>query len=416
MSSPFKINLKKLIYIQIIYNCFIKFFITDFGFPSFFNYVTDAITIVLLIVLVKSQNYKIKKVPPLLFAILLFVVNIISFIMDLSSPILFIWGFRNIYRFFLFFYACSIILDKDDVFKIFEILEKILLVNFVICIYEFVIKHVDYDFLGGSFGNGVEGGNAPLNILMILVSSYVVVMYLNKKKPLHEVIFISILCFAVAIVAEMKMFFFEYIILFVCAMLFIKKNWKIVLFATIVIIMGTIAATMYGKMYSNNINFLSIDFIRDYAFERTYGGATDINRLTAIHIINDRIFINNLKYKWIGLGLGNAETGAYSFITSTFYNLYGERIKYNWFSHAFMYVESGYIGLGLYVMFFVKIFIDSIKKRKSDLIYQLSIIVSIISIIMIVYNNTMRVESMGYVLFALLTIPYLKKGKKICQK
>lgn len=416
MSSSLKINLKGLVYIQIIYNCFVKFFIIDLGFPSFFNYVTDIITFVILLILMKNQDCRIKKVPPLIFAVLLFALNIFSFIIDFSSPILFIWGFRNIYRFFLFFYACSIILDREDVFKIFEILEKILLLNFVICAYEFGIKHIDYDFLGGSFGNGVEGGNAPLNILMIIVSSYVVVMYLHKRKSLREVVFISALCFAIAIVAEMKIFFFEYIILFVCTMLFIKKNWKIVLFSVVVIGMGAIAATMYGKMYSNNMNFLSVEFIKDYAFERTYGGATDINRLSAIHIINDRIFKENMKYQWIGLGLGNAETGAYSFITSSFYNLYGERIKYNWFSHAFMYVESGYIGLALYFLFFVKIFIDSIKKRKEDVIFQLSIIVSIICIIMIVYNNTLRVESIGYTLFALLTIPYLKERKKICQK
>lgn len=413
MRSLFKLNLKSLIYIQIIYNCVIKFFITDLHFPSFFNYVTDAITIIILLFLVKSQNYKIKKIPPLIFAVLLFGVNTISFILDLSSPLLFLWGFRNIYRFFLFFYCSVIILDQKDILNIFEILEKILLINFAVCIFEFLVKHVDYDFLGGLFGNGIEGGNAPLNILMILVSSYVVVMYLYKKKPLHEVLFISILCFAIAIVAEMKIFFFEYIILFICTMLFIKKNWKIVLFAIIVIFIGAVAANTYGKMYSNNMNFLSWEFIKDYAFERTYGGATDINRLSAISIINERIFEDNVKYQWIGLGMGNAETGAYSFITSSFYDLYGERIKYNWFSHAFMYVESGYIGLLLYSLFFIKIFIDSVKRRKEDVIFQLSIIVSTICIMMIVYNNTLRVESMGYTLFALLTIPYLKKGKKV---
>ena len=410
MVSSIKINLKSLIYIQIIYNCFIKFFVVDIGIPSFFNYVTDIITAFLLLMLVKSQNYKIKKVKPLIYAVVLLLLNIVSFVLDFSSPILFIWGFRNIYRFYIFFYTCYFILDYEDVFKIFEILEKILIINFFVCAFEYFIRHIDYDFLGGLFGNGVEGGNAPLNILMILVSGYVVLMYLYKKKSLNEVIFISVSCFAIAIVAEMKMFFFEYIVLFICVMLFIKKDLKIVIFSLSVIIIGVIAASAYGKMYSNNLNFLSIDFIKDYAFERTYGGATDINRLSAISIINERIYDSNLKYRLIGMGLGNAETGAYSFITSSFYNMYGERIKYNWFSHAFMYVESGYIGLLLYVMFFIRILRDSIKRRQEGIIYQLSIIVSAICLMMIIYNNTLRVESMGYTLFALLTIPYLKKG------
>lgn len=416
MVSSFKISLKQLIYIQIIYNCFIKFFVIDLHLPSFLNYVTDAITVVLLLTVMKKQKGKLKKIPPLVCVILLFFVNTISFIIDLSSPVLFVWGFRNIYRFFIFFYCCCILLDYDDIFRIFEILEKILIVNFLICIFEFFINHIDYDFLGGLFGNGVEGGNAPLNILMVVVSSYVVVLYLYKKKTLREVVFISIGCFLIAIIAEMKIFFFEYIILFIFTMLFIKKNWKIVLFAAMVMGLGTVAVILYGKMYSNNMNFLSWEFVKDYAFERTYGGATDINRLSAISIINERIFEDNLKYKWMGVGMGNAETGSYSFITSPFYNMYGERIKYNWFSHAFMYVESGYLGLMLYSAFFIKIFIDSVRKRKESVIYQLSIIVSTVCILMIVYNNTLRVESMGYALFALLSIPYLKKGKELCQK
>lgn len=403
-------NLKSLIFIQIIYNCIVKFLVIDLHFPSFLNYISDVITIFLIINLIKNCNFKIKKIPSLMFILLLFIINVVSFILDFSSPLLFLWGFRNIYRFFLFFYCSVILLEYDDIFKIFEILEKILIINFIVCAFEFFIRNIDYDFLGGLFGNGIEGGNAPLNILMIIVCCYVVILYFYKEKPLYEVIVISVLCFFIAIVAEMKIFFFEYIILLSCVMILIKKSIKTMLFMTFISIIVIFAATMYGKMYSNNINFLSFDFIKDYAFERTYGGATDINRLSAISIINERIFKDNLKYKWIGLGMGNAETSSFSFLNSNFYNLYGERVKYNWFSHAFMYVESGYLGLICYVYFFVKIFIDSIKRN--NMLFNISSFISVICIIMIIYNNTLRVESMGYALFALLSIPYIKKKRR----
>lgn len=409
MTPKLRNNLKSLIFIQIIYNCIIKFLIVDFNFPSFFNYISDIITILLLVILVVKSNWKIKKITPLVFILLLFIINTISFILDFSSPFLFLWGFRNIYRFFLFFYCCTKILEYEDIFKIFNILEKILIINFIICVFEYFMRGIDYDFLGGLFGNGVEGGNAPLNILMIIVCSYSLILYFYKKKSLYEVGIISIFCFFIAIVAEMKIFFFEYIILFGYAVLFTKKNIRTLLFTIVIIIVGIFAIGIYEKLYSNNMDFLSLSFIEDYAFKRTYGGATDINRLSAISIINERIFKDNFKYKWIGLGLGNAETSSFSFLNSNFYNLYGERIKYNWFSHAFMYVESGYLGLLCYTSFFIKILIDSIKKN--NILYKLSGIISIISIIMIIYNNTLRVESMGYTLFTLLAIPYIKERK-----
>ena len=49
-----KINCKKLIYFQIIYNCFVKYLVIDLGFPSLLNYVTDLITVALFIFTIKK--------------------------------------------------------------------------------------------------------------------------------------------------------------------------------------------------------------------------------------------------------------------------------------------------------------------------------------------------------------------------
>ena len=46
-------------------------------------------------------------------------------------------------------------------------------------------------------------------------------------------------------------------------------------------------------------------------------------------------------------------------------------------------------------------------ETKNNILMQLGLYCCIFSIIMVVYNQTMQVESMGYTLFALLAIPYI---------
>lgn len=172
-----KISAKQLIYIQIIYNCIAKFLITDIHFPSMINYITDIINVCLLyLVLRKNQGIiKGKVVEPLFLVVCLLLVSTISFLLDFTSPFLYLWSFRNIYRFFVFFYCCTQILVMEDYYRILDILEKIFIVNVVVCLYEYMVRGIKYDYLGGLFGNGTTGGNGPLNALMIIVSTYVII-------------------------------------------------------------------------------------------------------------------------------------------------------------------------------------------------------------------------------------------------
>lgn len=406
-----KFKLKYLIYIQIIYNCFIKFLIIDMHLPSFLNYITDVITLLLLILIYSNRGNKLPKIKiiPLILAGCLFVLNTISFVIDFTSPLLFIWGIRNVYRFFIFFYCCIYLLNIDDIYKIFELLKKILVISLFICLFEYFIKGIDFDFLGGLFGNGVEGGNGPLNALMIVVSTYVLVGFMNKQKKISEVVFIVGFSLIISAIAEIKIFFFELIIVFLLIVIFVKRNIKVMGLIVCMFVVGSLALGIYEKMYTTKSSFLSFKFIEEYAANTTYGSATDINRLSAIEIIDERIFQNDLKKRMIGVGLGNAEMASYSILTSKLYETYGNRIKYNWFSHAFAFVDGGYVGLVIYIMIFISILIKNIiknNKLKNDMI-QVSLICTVLSIVFIFYNQTLRVESMGYCMFFIMSIPYI---------
>lgn len=410
-----KVSAKRLIYLQIIYNLIIKFLITDFHFPSLLNYGTDVINLLLFFEVWRNDGYGFKKktVFPIWFALLLFAEGTISFLLDFSSPMLYVWSIRNVYRFFIFFYCCVRTLRCEDIPFIFSIFEKALIINGIVCIYEYFVRGINYDFLGGLFGNGVSGGNGPLNALMFIVCAYVIIEYVNKNKSIGELLIVLGICLFIAVVGELKFFFFELIIIIIYILAFVSKNFKMLVFVFTAIVVGIIAVNLYGKLYPNNAGFLSLDFIRDYAFERSYGSSTDINRLTAVQYIKDNIFKGNLKKIWIGLGIGNGETSQYSFLTSSFYSFYGDRIKYSWFSHAFMFVENGYIGLSLYFAFFVSIYIRAFRNMRNNKWMQLCSLIVLESIILIVYNQTLRIESMGYAMFLILAMPYLREGRGI---
>ena len=80
--------------------------------------------------------------------------------------------------------------------------------------------------------------------------------------------------------------------------------------------------------------------------ESGYTGFGDLNRLTAITSINRLgLFQSSLLNQILGLGLGGAEYSAgISFLQSAFYRSY-EYLHYYWLSHAWMYIECGYLGL-----------------------------------------------------------------------
>lgn len=405
-----KFNSKSLIYFQIIYNCVIKFFIIDLGLPSILNYVTDLVTAYLFFEAYRSRKNGVKiRVNPLIIVIVMLIVSTLSFLSDFSSPLLYIWSFRNVYRFFAFFYACIYLLEIEDIYKIFNILEKIFIANVVVCIYEYFVRGIKFDFLGGLFGNGVTGGNGPLNALMVVVSVYVIIEYLNHKKKLIEVLFIIACCLLISAIAELKFYFFELILLAAIILIFIKRNFKMLSTVVLVCIVGSVAMSIYSQLYPNSSDFLSLEFIQKYTADSTYGEATDINRLSAIGVIEERFFKDNWKYSMFGLGMGNGETAQFSLLVSDFYRAYGNRIKYNWFSHVFTFVEGGYIGLILYASFFVVILIKNIRMIKNNELGQIGMLCSVICIALLVYNQTLRVETMGYTMFFTLAIPYIQE-------
>ena len=422
MKSQSNLLIKKLISFQIIYNLFIKFFISDFGIPSLFNYLTDIINIIIFIYAIfyyrsqKKENYsKIKFYGSFIFPVLFLVVGTVSFLMNYSNILLYIWALRNTFRFYLFFWSCIIVLEKKDLKHIFNNLEKIYIINVFICIYEYFVKGIKYDSLGGIFGNNVIGGNGPLNAFLIFMMTYAVIQYFYKEKKISYVLFVLISSLSIASIAELKIVFIEFIILFILLLLILKKNIKMIFITVFILIIGYFGVQLYSSFYPERANFLSVEYFLNYGKNTTYGDKSVINRFSAFEYINNNYFYKDNEKKMLGIGLGNAEMSQFKDLTSDFYRENGILLKYNWFSHVFMYIEIGYVGIIIYLLFFIQNIYNGNKFKKDIKNYNyinLSIILNVFCIIFFFYNQTLRLETTTYLIFFILSIPYILKNDK----
>ena len=141
--------------------------------------------------------------------------------------------------------------------------------------------------------------------------------------------------------------------------------------------------------------------------------SNDMNRLTAFSISLNRFLLKGSE-KLFGLGLGNCDySTAFTFLATPFY-LQNRLLHYTWFSSAFLLLETGIVGLCLYLLFFVAVFINAGKRGrtgKANIVYcQMAQIMSIIGCLMVIYNSSLRIEA-AYMLFFVLAVPFVNNGR-----
>ena len=164
-------------------------------------------------------------------------------------------------------------------------------------------------------------------------------------------------------------------------------------------------------LFPNSAGFLSIEGILKIASsDRGYTSAGDMNRLTALSIISKR-FLKTPLEQLFGMGLGNCDSAGYAFLTTPFFSRYSH-LHYHWFSHSFLYLETGCIGLLIYALFFVLVFLEGAKKKqkikRQTINDQIASIVAFCCILISVYNSSLRTEA-GYIAYFILSLPFVQK-------
>lgn len=410
-----KKNIKSLVWFQVYYLLFYGFFRDVIGLPGIIAYVLDLLNIILFAYIVCSkkifrvQNGYYKKV--FLWISLFVLVTFIGLIVVEGSMILYIWGFRNIFRYYMFFISCALLLDMSDIREIIDIFKRIYIINVLACTFELLMGYRG-DYVGGIFGTQ-QGCNGYLNLFLIIVSAIYITEYLEKKVGLLKLIAVILTAFYIMSISELKVFLFELPVIIFLALVNAKFSLRKIIIIMTGILGLVVGVSMLGYFFEDSgISFFTSDAIYKYMGDRGYTNSGDLSRFNAVSQIYKRFLKGDIEKELFGIGLGNAAySSAFSFFNSNFYLLYN-KLHYQWFTDAFIYIELGSTGLFFFEGFFVIIYILSKKisryrKFEDDKVktmVQVSGIVSILSMFLTIYNSSLSMDS-AYVVYFFLSIP-----------
>lgn len=389
------------------------FFVELCQLPSAVKYIIDVLWIFLLLLMLLSRA-KLPNRQSKIIALLLGLfsgLTLIGFVLEFQSPLYYLWGIRNNIRFFVLFIACVMYLSKEGADSFLRLMDKLFYINFAVTIYQFTVMRIHQDNLGGIFG--VEKGcNGYTNIFLLIVVIWHVLHYMNGKENFTPCMVKVLISLLIAALAELKIFFVEFVLVVVLATLITKfsarKLWIIVIGA----IGFLIGLEIINNLFPYFANWFKMAEIIELLTSKTgYTNSNDINRLTFYPIIMER-FLDTWPRKLFGLGLGNCDYAeGYDFLTTPFY-IMNRNLHYEWFSSAFLLLETGIIGLGLYLWIFVQIYFGARQREKKGLadptFCQMARIMAIMCPILVIYNGSLRTEA-GYMVYFVLALPFLKK-------
>lgn len=328
--------------------------------------------------------------------------------------------------------------------------------------YFYSYHHFYYqDYINGIFGT-IKGYNTFSIVLITGITSYFVFKYLFENKDTYKMIISLFLGGWVAAISELKIIYIFIALLLVFIVIFSIKRIKL---KKLIISIAIISiATMFSFLslqffYPEFTNFfIDLDGLKNYVFDVSYGSVEreeininennnrnssntsnaetskenaseqikqenlagneqtsnennsisnddnvstipGFNRLSIFNIIPEHFFDSPIDYVF-GIGAGNAEYSQNSIFCSDFYNLY-IGTSYIRFSSSMFLLETGFLGLILYVSQFIIlgiIFIQTIIKNWKDKVqntylFVFSLYFCVITIIVIFYDASLRSEA-----------------------
>ncbi len=375
--------------------------------PGLVKYVVDFLLIALIALFFIRRPFVISKklAPFLVLSIIFLIYTFAVYLFNFESPFYYIWGVRNNFRFYVAFIAFAIYINKEDAVGFLDILDILFWANAIISFVQFFMGY-NQDFLGGIFGVQ-KGCNGYSVIFLSIIVIRSMLSFMNGTES-------TLRCFAkcatallIGALAELKFLFVIFILILIMASIITSFSWRkfiLIFVASIFVMIGSaLLVTIFGFE-----DFLTIENVWQVATQDNYANAEDMNRFSAIPTISNR-FLTDIPSRLFGMGLGNCDTATISVFNTEFYQNYVD-LHYSVFSVSFLFLETGFIGLTMFVLFFVFCFIYSVRMLKSKtgnlLFNQMAIIMSVLSIILMFYNSSLRTEA-GYMVYFVLALPFV---------
>ena len=404
---------KKLpIYIQIIFVCFMLWIRDTLGLPSAITYLTDIFTIYMIV----FRFFSIKKGflrrdlrSQRTIILCIFISMFIGVIINLVKPLLVLWGLRNSFRFFVFFFICVGILTRKDIIKFVKFFKILFLMNTLIISYQFFVQGYRDDFLGGFFGVSA-GCNAYVCVMLCVITAIIFAEFNYSKMSPIKLVGYCIICMYIATLCELKIYFVEFIFIAFIQTLYTRPSKKTVGICVAALVCLLIGFDLISRYNPDILKiFLDNDAMSFYLSGNGYTNSGDLNRLTAIQELYGKFFKDDIVHTLFGFGLGNCEQSSFSFLQSAFYNEYAY-LHYRWFSHAWIFLEQGAIGLVLTALFFISIAMSIFKNRKKRKeVYDLAVFSFMPTcLIGLIYNCALELEA-SYLIALICAFPFIAR-------
>lgn len=403
---------KNIVYIELFFVCIMLWLETVLNLPTAISYITDLFLVYAILKSIGKYKNRLRLASAqtiFIVVTLMFLMTIISLIYNGSSVFMYLWGLRTNGRFYIFFFICIVLLEEIDLNKIFLLFRILFFINLTIVLIQYLGQDIQGDQAGGIFGNA-EGCNAYVNIFICLMCAYSIVKYLNKQMKISILLYYIASSFVISIIAELKIFYVEFLVMLIVVVALNKTS----ILKKIGFLFGAISCLLLGVFLLKKYNLDSFNTIFDsgtrnsYLLEGGYSSENDLNRFTAIFILTEMFFKNNVWQLLLGYGLGSCGASQFELLQSAFYDKY-EYLHYNWFSHSWIYLEQGLIGLILCLMFFVSLGIWIIKNYKFIKHNDLCMITSMllpVYVIGLVYNSALQLYTC-YIMAFVCALPFV---------
>lgn len=386
------------------------FFIDFLGISGALRYSVDAAWCALVLLALKRGRLQFdrKLLPLALTAAVFFVYTLALLVFRYQSGVWYLWGVRNNFRFYIAFFSFAACFERRDAERCFRVMEWLFWINFGVSLVQFFLLGCRQDYLGGIFGmeRGRNGAYTLLFFCLLLTRSMLAMLQGQEG---------VLCCFAkcgaavlVAALAEMFGFFLFFGLAAVLAIVLTppsrRKGLLMVALGLGLLLGSSLLLRLFGEGSA-----LTVEVVRQRLFAEHYATHEDLGRLTAIPTLARTILTEPLE-QLFGLGLGNCDTSTFALCNSEFYQQHAD-LHYTWFLSAFLFLETGYAGLGLYLLFFVVCLVGALQcmGRGGDPLYcRMGVILSVLSMVLTFYNSALRAEG-GYMLYFALALPFLRQ-------
>lgn len=408
-------SINRALYALTVFMLFNQLLISAFQLPTEIIVVFELTVLLFLLYLLPNgiRGYLPAALSPQMKIVALWLLaSLVGLVASSGSVWQYATGLRLYGKYFVVFVIGAFALNRKRVLSLLELFRKMVLLNVALCSFQYFVLGFHGDHCGGIFGTLKT--NSWMNVLLCVVSVYMIAFYVHSQIKLRTLLLHCLACVYVAALAEIKFFYFELAMILLLVIMFTKPNRKTITAGIAGVLMLLVLSQLVEGLWSgSSSSMFTWEGIQGYFAEKAYGYSAvgDLGRVGGIAQI-DRLFFPDSP-NLFGLGMGSCTYG------TPFYAKHGY-LHYTWFSYLNIYLEMGWVGLVLYILFFLSVAFSSLRARREGAaeapadkaIHVVGECMGVLGIVLLWYNTTV-INYPGYFLFLALSFPFaLRKQPK----